>query len=224
MVDIVEDKKTWLTPLTRNLESAREAFKEFFASRVAAKKRLWLAVFLVILSGIGGLVVTYVRREVSYVEHTTLPPEKLEETRDLRMQTWPLRRPYTHTMAAANVQEVQSVLLNLMPADTPCFHAAALGDPLDILIINVNETRFIIRDVVNVEFLGTAKGAYYHSFADQSKIVFEFLYPEVRLHFLSIYVVGTSSSTRHQRELVKSPYLVESRNLAGCIQRFYKSK
>lgn len=233
MTDIVEDKKTWFTPLTRKLERTKDAVSEFFESRATSKTRLWFIVALVVLSGIGGSVVTYIRREPVYIEHkisipgiipgilesdTTLPPPKYI------IQTWPARRPYAGTMAAANTQEVQSAMLDTMPADSPCFHAAALGEPLDIMIVVVNDTRFILRDVVNVEFLGTAKGAYYHSFVDQSKIVFEMLYPELRLHFLSVYVVGSSATDRGKRELVRSPYLVTSRNLAYCIQRFYKSR
>jgi hypothetical protein len=133
------------------------------------------------------------------------------------LQVWPVKGPYVNTYSASRLGEIEMELHRLMQErGVQCMHAAALGMPIDTLVMRVGDASYIVRDVAGIEYLGSPKGGYHTSLIDPKKLAFMHLYPEITLKFITLYQFDSST-----KDHLKSPYHVTSTKLAHCLQLYY---
>jgi hypothetical protein len=183
---------------------------------------MWTAVLL--LMGVGAFTISMYRHHTSgFITYTKSFFAGDDGEFKYQLQQWPVPPPYVNTFSAHDLQTVETEMIEYMsqrPEYAPlrCIHAASLGVAIDTLIIVIGEDKYIIRNIVGIEYLGETSGVYHRSLVDMKQLAFVRLYPELKLEFISALHIG---SMMKQQTPIKSPYHVKSPELAYCIQLYY---
>lgn len=186
--------------------------------------QLWLGVAFVMLLALGGFFISMRRHDLHEVHVKAYTAPVVNNNYRYPLQIWPVKPPYVNTYSASNLQAVETEMLeqlDLIPKDTrpPCLHASSLGVAVDTMIVEVDDKRYIVRDILSVEGMGERWSSYHRSPIDAKQMMFRKLYHDVILRFVSSIQVGTM--VKQQRAALEKPLVINDRELAHCIQLYY---